>query len=132
VCDQALLRLARDDEVAPELRHCWSTLVGSGGCISVAHLAGETGYSRQNLTRRFRHEFGLGPKLAARVVRFERARRLIEAGLPGRSMADVAGACGYYDQAHLNRDFADLAGCTPTELLVGEVPFFQDGALDRG
>jgi len=131
-CDRALIRLAGDDEVAPELRRCWSTLVGSGGRISVAHLAGETGYSRQNLTRRFRDEFGLGPKLAARVVRFERARRLLEAGPPGRSIAEVAGACGYYDQAHLNRDFADLAGCTPTELLAGDVPFFQDGGLVRG
>jgi AraC-like DNA-binding protein len=130
-CDRALLRLAGDDEVAPELRHCWSTLVGSGGRMSVGVLAGETGYSRQNLTRRFRHEFGLGPKLAARVMRFERARRMLDVLPPGGSIASIAGACGYYDQAHLNRDFTDLAGCTPTELLAENVPFVQDGALDR-
>jgi AraC-like DNA-binding protein len=128
-CDDILLRLASKNEIAPELRHCWTTLVGSGGKTSVGDLASEVGYSRPHLARRFRNEFGLTPKLAARVVRFDRARRMLQAMPSFASIACVAASCGYYDQAHLYRDFAELAGCTPMGLLREEVPFFQDDAL---
>ena len=126
VCDEVLSRLAGQDAVASELQHCWGTLVASGGRISMTDLAAETGYSRQHLGRRFRHEFGLSPKLAARVVRFERARRMLQSVSSFVSISQVAVSCGYYDQAHLNRDFIELAGCTPTEIVNEELPFFQD------
>jgi AraC-like DNA-binding protein len=126
VCDDHLSRLVSEDVVAPELQRCWATLVASGGRISVSDLAAETGYSRQHLGRRFRHEFGLGPKLAARVIRFERARQMLQSVPSFVSITQVAVSCGYYDQAHLYRDFAQLAGCTPFELLGEDLPFFQD------
>jgi AraC-like DNA-binding protein len=124
-CDDILLRLWRLDETSPELRESWHDLVASGGQISVQDLAEETGYSRQHLTRLFRDEFGLSPKLAARIVRFERARRMLQSVPPFVTIAQVATSVGYYDQAHMNRDFAKLAGCTPTEL-AEDVPNFQE------
>jgi AraC-like DNA-binding protein len=126
VCDEVLTKLVTGTEVAPELRYCWGTLVDSGGRITVSDLAARTGYSRQHLGRRFRAEFGLSPKLAARVIRFERARTMLQSVPSFVSFAQIAGACGYYDQAHLYRDFAELAGCTPSELLREDLPFFQD------
>ncbi len=42
------------------------------------------------------------------------------------SIAQIAATCGYYDQAHLNRDFAELAGCSPTTWLAEEIPSVQD------
>ena len=128
ICDQILLRLAGDGcaMVAPELQHCWTTLVNSDGQISVSELASEVGYSRQHLGHRFREEFGLSPKLAARVVRFESARRMLQSVPPYVAIAQVASACGYYDQAHLYRDFAELAGCSPRELLGEDLPSFQE------
>ncbi len=126
-CDEVLGRLllrgARDGhrEVTP----AWELLVASGGCLSVTDLAAQVGWSRQHLRSRFADEFGLSPKLAARVIRFERARRMLQHP-PGRAIADAAAACGYYDQAHLNRDFAQLAGCSPGRWLQEELPSFQD------
>jgi AraC-like DNA-binding protein len=129
-CDEVLTRLADlDAVVAPELRHAWQMLVRSGGTAAVNALAAEVGWTRQHLARRFGDEFGLSPKAAARVVRFERARRMLQSTPSFVTIAQVAAACGYYDQAHLNRDFAELAGCTPTRWLAEELPSFQDEAL---
>ncbi|WP_199239992.1 MULTISPECIES: helix-turn-helix transcriptional regulator [Kribbella] len=104
----------------------------SGGTAAVGELAEEVGWSRQHLARRFGNEFGLGPKLAARVVRFERAQAMLRSTPSFISIAQVAAACGYFDQAHLNRDFVELAGCTPSQLLGEELPSFQDDAVPRG
>ena len=70
--------------------------------------------------------------MAARVVRFERARTMLEAVPSYVSTAHVAAACGYYDQAHLNREWRDLAGCTPTTWLDEELPSVQDAAAVAG
>jgi AraC-like DNA-binding protein len=123
-CDDVLTRLAVHDPAAAELDVCWRLLAASHGTVSIATLAAETGYSRQHLTRRFRAEFGLSPKRAARVMRFERARRLL--ATPGATVGQVAARCGYADQSHLTRDVAAFAGCTPTELVLDHVPFVQD------
>jgi AraC-like DNA-binding protein len=126
ICDEVLGRLASDAQATPPVDHAWRSLVRSWGAVAIGDLAGEIGWSRQRLTRRFTEEFGLRPKLAARVIRFERARRMLVRTPPYIGLAGVALACGYYDQAHLDRDFAELAGCTPTEWLREELPSFQD------
>jgi AraC-like DNA-binding protein len=126
-CDRLLSRLLGDDRVEPALARAWRLLVATAGAVPVANLAQAVGWTRQHLTVRFVDEFGLAPKLAARVVRLERARRMMEARL---SLAQVASSCGYYDQAHLTRDFVDLAGCPPGRLLADDLPSVQDGAPD--
>ena len=110
----------------PEVGYAWDRLRQSRGTVSVADLAAETGWSARHLGERFRAETGLSPKAAARVVRFDLARRLLlsraqaAAGAGRTLIADLAADCGYYDQAHLARDFRDLAGCPPSVLLAEE------------
>lgn len=139
VCDEVLRRLARPATADPVLERSWDDLVRSGGQVAVGELAARTGWSRQHLGRRFRDEFGMSPKLASRVVRFERAGRMLRSAAPPDSIAVVAAACGYFDQAHLNREVVLLAGCTPAELMddVGEpaeadVPSVQDATAAGG
>lgn len=90
-------------------------------------LARRAGYSRQHFTRLFRRELGLGPKVAGRVVRFDRAVSLLRHTASDVSLSDVAQRCGFVDQAHLCRDVADLAGCSPRELITGAVPVVPPG-----
>ena len=40
-------------------------------------------------------------------------------------LAGLAAECGYYDQAHLAREFRDMAGCPPTQWLAEEFRFVQ-------
>ena len=127
VCDDVLLRRLDEPTVPRALTQCWQGIVVSGGRMSVDRLATRAGYSRQHLTRLFRAEFGLGPKLASRVVRFEVAQRMLRTS-PSVPFADVASACGYADHAHMTREFTELAGCTPGELVGESVPILQDGA----
>ena len=65
------------DLIAPEVRYAWRTLLTSRGAVPVAELARETGWSARHLDNRFRAEIGLTPKAVGRVIRFDRARRLL-------------------------------------------------------
>jgi AraC-like DNA-binding protein len=125
VCDRVLTGLLSDDDVTLELAVAWTSLARTGGRVPVAELASEVGYTRQHLNHRFRQEFGLSPKRAARLIRFDRAAgALMRTSIP--DLSAVAVSSGYYDHAHMCRDFALIAGCTPTELVAGDLPIVQD------
>ncbi|GAA3288132.1 AraC family transcriptional regulator [Dactylosporangium vinaceum] len=114
IVDELLTRRAAPDRApAPEVSFAWQRLCATGGALSAAELAGETGWSGRYLARRFGVEIGLTPKVAGRVARFDRARRLLQSAAGGRPLAELAVACGYYDQAHLTREFTALAGLPP-------------------
>jgi transcriptional regulator GlxA family with amidase domain len=87
--------------------------------VRVEALAAETGWSARHLGAVLRREVGLAPKAAGRVVRFDRARRLLAA--TSARVGDVAAAVGYADQSHLDRDFRQFAGAPPSRWLAEEV-----------
>jgi AraC-like DNA-binding protein len=134
--DDVLGRLLRRHdavgEATDEVRHAWRVLTSSapGG---VSDLAREVGWSGDHLGRRFRAEFGVGPKVAARMARFDRARRDVarRAGAGTLALADVAADHGYADQAHLTREFRALADCTPTRWVSEEVRTGLSGGSDH-
>jgi AraC-like DNA-binding protein len=127
VLDEVLGAALRADEpVPPEVRRSWHRLT-SDPAVSVAALAGEVGWSRRYLTRRFHEEVGLPPRQLRRVVRLERFRAAMH-GAGHRTLADAAAAAGYYDQAHLLHEWKDLVGCTLAEWLAEELPSVQDAA----
>lgn len=109
----------------------WRAIVAASGRVDIGELAYEVGWSDRQLRKRFAAETGLTPKTAARVVRFDRARRLLagrlRAGRPA-APADLAAECGYGDQAHLSREFTALAGCPPWRWAAEEFRNIQAGA----
>ena len=110
---------------SPELARAWSVVRQARGGVRVADIAAEVGWSRRHLTQRFTGEFGIGPKQAARIERFQHARLLLAGG---QRVADIASSCGYADQAHLTREFRELGGCTPTGWRRDLLSFVQDTA----
>ncbi|NMN97745.1 helix-turn-helix transcriptional regulator [Antrihabitans stalactiti] len=115
-----------DAPMNPALEQAWSMLAGNDGQARVGDVAEEIGWSRRHLVNQFTAEFGITPKDSARIARFSAAHAILRRPeIP--SLADVAAMCGYYDQAHMARDWRDLAGMSPSKWRASEVfTFVQD------
>jgi AraC-like DNA-binding protein len=113
--------------VRPEVGWAWRRLGETGGDIAVQKLADEVGWSRRHLTDRFSTEYGLAPKVAARVLRFERAVGRLRQQ-PRIRLAELAAEFGYADQAHLSREWQSIAGCSPRRWMSEELPNLPDPA----
>ncbi|NUP40143.1 MAG: AraC family transcriptional regulator, partial [Streptomyces sp.] len=141
VDDWLLHRMSRGDgaETIAPVAQAWQRLLSAGGRLRIDKLAADTGFSERHLRNRFRADIGLTPKAAARVIRFDLARRRLAAlphyrlrssgGTPmgPRCLAGLAADCGYADQSHLDREFAALAACTPSAWLAQEFRNIQSG-----
>jgi len=84
--------------------------------VDVARVAAHLGVSSRQLERRFQRCVGLSPKFFARLRRFQRVFPELE----HEGWVGAAAACGYYDQAHLIRDFRAFAGEPPAALVAGD------------
>ncbi|MEU4601673.1 AraC family transcriptional regulator [Kribbella sp. NPDC023972] len=116
-------------ETRAEVGWAWRRLRETAGGIGVQDLAAEVGWSRRYLTDRFTTEFGLGPKVAARVMRFEQAVGRLRQD-PNAKLADLSAELGYADQAHLTREWHAIAGCSPRQWIAEELfPNLQDVPL---
>ncbi len=106
-------RIARGPEPDPAVVWVASELERTSGRVRVAALRGQTGFSRSRLATAFREQVGLTPKVYARVLRFHQALGILTES--DRPVAEVAAKAGYYDQPHLNGEFRELAGLSPSE-----------------
>jgi AraC-like DNA-binding protein len=98
------------------LAHCVARLYHSGGEISVDRLANMANLSSRQLERHFLSDVGISPRLLASIFRFRRVFDFMSEPSPSLEAArwtDAALAAGYFDQAHMIRDFKRFAGQTP-------------------
>jgi AraC-like DNA-binding protein len=109
----AAYHAARNSDAA--IAFALDTAIETAGLISVSGLAKQANLSNRQLERRFLDTVGMTPKRFCRIRRFQRVLQAMEA--PGAKWADAAVECGYYDQAHLIRDFRRFSGLTPACLL---------------
>ncbi|HKO99861.1 MAG TPA: AraC family transcriptional regulator [Pyrinomonadaceae bacterium] len=102
------------------LRLLVNEIVARAGQVTVEELATTAGISNRQLARRFLSDVGLTPKLLCRILRFQQVFRALDRNDAGWSA--IALDCGYYDQAHLIRDFQHFAGKAPALLLAQASP----------
>lgn len=130
VLERVLLREIREDGgPSAEVAEAWRLTTAAGGRLPVSDVARRIGWSPRHLENRFRAETGLGPKEAARVVRFDRARRALAGRVAAGGAPDLASlavAAGFADQAHLTREWRAFSGLPPTRWLAAEFGFVQD------
>jgi AraC-like DNA-binding protein len=113
-------RLAQARRPSDDVAWAWRILERTNGTAPIGWICDRLGRSRRHLASRFREQVGLTPKTVARIFRFERAVALLRrADVP---LAELAFECGYYDQAHLNRDFREFAGRSPVAYARRIVP----------
>ncbi len=135
ILDEIFLRVLNlDREMPVELERAWAVMLARHGDAAVSELADLAGWSRRHFTKRFSEHYGLAPKTMARVLRFERAQRMLR--LPNRpTLGSIAAVCGYADQAHMTRDWVEFAGSAPTVWIADEtVPTIEAPSVqdDRG
>ena len=92
-------------------------LLGNGSRASVSATALALERSRKHLASLFRDHVGVPPSTFARIARFNGLLAALGRA-PEMPLAEAALECGYYDQPHLNRDFAEFVGLSPTVYLA--------------
>ncbi len=113
----------------PEVVEAWRLLTLTRGRMRISELAERVYLSRRRLSTLFAAEFGLTPKEAARTMRFTHAVARIGEGVRGGTLdlAAVAAECGFADQPHLDREFREFSGTSPSGWIAEEFPNIQAG-----
>lgn len=118
-----LLDLANhSDRRTPDLDRAVALIDARGGQVSVSRLAERLEMSPRNLNRRFRLHVGLSPKEYAGAVRMSAAMSLLTSAGAASTAADIAASCGYFDEAHMSREFAARLGAPPRRYAAGSQP----------
>ena len=89
-------------------------ILRSGGRLPIEALAEKMGIGFRKLDRRFNTRVGLPPKTLCRIIRFQRALKMIERENVRPDWVQIALECGYYDQPHFIKEFKAFAGTEPT------------------
>lgn len=89
-----------------------SAILKARGRMPIRDVAIALGWSGRRLERAFERDVGIRPKLYARIVRLNAVLATLDDAERARAV-DLALDAGYFDQAHLLRDFRALAGRTP-------------------
>ena len=111
-----LYYLRRCEDTHDRLDQAIDMILQSKGLVRMDELAQTLNVSTRHLRREFKIRTGVGPKLFARLKRFCYANLLLSQH-PNMGWHDLIHTVGYYDQAHLIKDFSEFAETNPTTVL---------------
>lgn len=85
------------------------------GRIPIQETINQVCLSQRQLERRFMYVVGISPKVFSRIIRFKETLEQIRTQ-PQQSLFLTAIDCGYYDHAHLSKEFKQFTGQAPSDL----------------
>lgn len=119
-------RLVGHPSTDPCVAYTVSEIERTGGKAPIANILERIGASPKRVTRLFEEQVGVKPKLFSRIVRFRGLAAALRAGAD--SFSQMALAHGYYDQSHMNADFREFAGMSPSQFLAA-TPYPESRSL---
>lgn len=95
----------------------------------LSEITSDSSTSLRNLEIVARKQFGISLTRFRRIFRLHKTIRAIKAS-PQKTLTEIALEMGYFDQAHMNRDFSALTGFTPASVVkASRLSFTMSGLL---
>jgi AraC-like DNA-binding protein len=111
-----LSRLGEESRRLKTVEYGVRKIADQHGVLSIQKLSEQMGIFQNHLGTYFKQMIGLSPKTLAKHFQLRRVLRSINPAQPV-DWVHMALQSGYYDQPHLNRDFVNFFGHSPTNYL---------------
>jgi AraC-like DNA-binding protein len=95
------------------VKHAVAHLHSVKGQVDIKTLINLSCLSPRQFERNFKELIGFSAQTYLRIIRFENA--IYRFAGSNRDLTELSLECGYYDQAHFNRDFKLFTGLTPNQ-----------------
>lgn len=112
IVEAFLLKRVRELKEQEKFDKLMALLMRQEATMRVEEVASEACLSFRQLERKCKERLGMPPKLFLKLIRFSKAYRMHESQ-PALRWTDIALMNGYFDQAHLVRDFRQFTGVAP-------------------
>ncbi|GAB3937823.1 helix-turn-helix domain-containing protein [Kribbella albertanoniae] len=123
--EEELMRRLREPAGLGLVRHTSNVIAASSGAVAIGDLSVAAGVSSTHLAQRFKELIGVTPKRLARTYRFTSTVFPLNPDGP-IDWGEIAGAGGYFDQAHFSHEFREFTGLTPTRYVEVRRRFLRE------
>lgn len=110
-----LLKLVMQfNNLTADISQAMKVIYQHGGIITIENLLNKLPVTERQLERKFREYIGTTPKRFADTIKFQHLLKLFQKQTDKDKTAELIYKSGYYDQAHLVKNFRRMTGLTPT------------------
>jgi AraC-like DNA-binding protein len=99
--------------ISTDFRIAMNLIYQHQGLISIEDLLKTLPITERQLERKFREHIGTSPKSFTDIIKFQHFLKLLQKQSSKEKIAGLIYESGYYDHAHLNRNFKKMTGLTP-------------------
>lgn len=108
-----LKRIYRFRHLTRDMVLAMNTIYQQQGIITIENLLKVIPVTERQLERKFNEYIGITPKRFADTIKFQHLLKLLQKQPEQEKIAGLIYESGYYDQAHLNKNFKKMTGFTP-------------------
>jgi AraC-like DNA-binding protein len=108
-----LKRITSRRHLTADFKMAMNLIYQHQGIMSIEDLLKTLPTTERQLERKFREHIGTSPKRFADTIKFQHFLKLLQKQTNKKKIAELIYESGYYDHAHLNRNFRKMTGFTP-------------------